>query len=62
MFRTLLRPATISRSLPRALPAARSVTTRAPTTSSGQPSTEISSTLAPGEEIDPQRESASPQA
>jgi hypothetical protein len=59
MIRTLLRPATFSRSLPRALPAGRSVTTRAPTTSSGAPTTEISGTLAPGEEIDPQRKSYS---
>jgi hypothetical protein len=54
MIRTLLRPSTLARSTPRVVFAGRSVTTRAPTNSSGSPSTEIGA-LAPGEEIDPQR-------
>ena len=54
MIRSLLRPAALPRSLPRALPIARNVTTKAPTTSSGRPSTDIAGTVAPGEEVDPQ--------
>jgi hypothetical protein len=55
MIRTLLRTPTLARATPRSVVAGRSVTTRAPTNSSGTPSTDIAGTLAPGEEIDPQR-------
>jgi hypothetical protein len=55
MIRTLLRTPTLARATPRAVVASRSVTTRAPTNSSGTPSTDIAGTLAPGEEVDPQR-------
>jgi hypothetical protein len=58
MIRTLLRPTTLTRSAPRTILAGRSVTTRAPTNSSGGATTEISGTLAPGEEVDPQRMSS----
>lgn len=54
MIRTLLRTPTLARAAPRAVIASRSVTTRAPTNSSGTPSTDIAGTVAPGEEIDPQ--------
>ena len=54
MIRTLLRPSTLARAAPRTVLAGRSVTTRAPTNSSGTPSTDIAGTVAPGEEIDPQ--------
>ena len=57
MIRTLLRTPTLVRATPRAVVAGRSVTTRAPTNSSGTPSTDIAGTLAPGEEVDPQRTS-----
>ena len=60
MIRTLLRTPTLARSAPRAVVAGRSVTTRAPTNSSGTPSTDIAGTLAPGEEVDPQRMSLFP--
>lgn len=60
MIRTLLRPTTFTRAAPRTVLAGRSVTTRAPTNSSGSPTTEISGTLAPGEEVDPQRTSLFP--
>jgi hypothetical protein len=46
MIRTLLRPTTLTRSAPRTILAGRSVTTRAPTNSSGGATTEISGTLA----------------
>jgi hypothetical protein len=60
MIRTLLRTPTLARATPRTVVAGRSVTTRAPTNSSGTPSTDIAGTLAPGEEIDPQRMSYFP--
>jgi len=60
MIRTLLRPTTFARAAPRNVLTGRSVTTRAPTNSSGSPTTEISGTLAPGEEVDPQRMSLFP--